>query len=439
MDMKRTILLSLALAAVLPGSLLAQDKYGPNKDECIKYLSYYQEYYKQKNYESALPNWRKAFNVCPPTASQNMLIHGSTLMTRQIARNGKDPKYVKELADTLIMLQDLRLQYYPNAKVTVLNNKGQYLIKYRGEDTRALFGELEQIVDELKGEANASILVFDLQSAIKLYQDGDLSADEVLATYEKVIGYVDGAQPKNDEDAEKLAQTRSDLQGIFVNSRIASCDNILAIFAPRYEADPSNAELASTIVKLMNSAEGCTDNHLYMSAVTTIYENDPTSVSPYLLYQLSKSKGDNAKAIEYLEAAVEAEPANAGKYTYELANFCLKNNMRARAYGYAQKAASTDPAWAGKAYFLMGTIWGSSSCGDDEISRRAPYWVAVDYLQKAKNADATLTDDANRLIGQFRSYFPQTAEAFMYDLTDGQSYTVSCNGMTATTTVRTNK
>jgi hypothetical protein len=34
-------------------------------------------------------------------------------------------------------------------------------------------------------------------------------------------------------------------------------------------------------------------------------------------------------------------------------------------------------------------------------------------------------------------YFPETAEAFMYDITKGQSYTVVCGGMRATTTVRT--
>jgi len=33
-------------------------------------------------------------------------------------------------------------------------------------------------------------------------------------------------------------------------------------------------------------------------------------------------------------------------------------------------------------------------------------------------------------------YYPEASEIFMYDLTAGQSYTVSCGGMTATTTVR---
>ena len=94
---------------------------------------------------------------------------------------------------------------------------------------------------------------------------------------------------------------------------------------------------------------------------------------------------------------------------------------------------------AGKAYFLMGQIWGTTACGGDEIEKRAHYWVAGDFLQKAKNADASLADEANRVIGSYSIYFPETAEAFMYNVTDGQSYRVVCNGMSATTTVRTRK
>ena len=64
---------------------------------------------------------------------------------------------------------------------------------------------------------------------------------------------------------------------------------------------------------------------------------------------------------------------------------------------------------------------------------------ALPILNKAKAADEALAEDANNLIRQYAAYFPQTAEAFMYDVTDGQSYTVSCGGMRATTTVRTQK
>ena len=126
-------------------------------------------------------------------------------------------------------------------------------------------------------------------------------------------------------------------------------------------------------------------------------------------------------------------------YLYELAVYCFKNGRSSSAFEAASKVPAMDEELAGKAYLLIGTIWGSTSCGGDEIARRAPYWVACDYMNKAKAHDPSLEAEANRYIGQYSRYFPQAAEAFMYDVTNGQSYTVVCGGMRATTTVRTVK
>ena len=93
----------------------------------------------------------------------------------------------------------------------------------------------------------------------------------------------------------------------------------------------------------------------------------------------------------------------------------------------------------GAAYYLLGATWGAARGTGNGVESRAKCWVAVDYLQKAKAADASLTEDCNKLISAYSVYYPQKAEAFMYDVVDGQSYTVNCGGMRATTTVRTQK
>ena len=91
--MKKIVLLICVAAMALLGSskVSAQGKYGPDSTECIKYLSYYTEYYKQKNYDSALPNWRKAYSVCPPTSRYSLLSDGTTLLRNLINKNAKDP------------------------------------------------------------------------------------------------------------------------------------------------------------------------------------------------------------------------------------------------------------------------------------------------------------------------------------------------------------
>ena len=110
--MKRLTFIAVAFLAIFAGqSLFAQgSKYGHGADsaECIKYLSYYTEYYKQKNYDSALPNWRKAYAICPATASQNMFIHGTTLMTN-LYKKTKDAAAREAIVDTILTLQDQRM------------------------------------------------------------------------------------------------------------------------------------------------------------------------------------------------------------------------------------------------------------------------------------------------------------------------------------------
>ena len=49
----------------------------------LDYHGTMEEYYKAKNYDDALPNWRTAMKLCPPTASQNMLLNGMTLLGKE--------------------------------------------------------------------------------------------------------------------------------------------------------------------------------------------------------------------------------------------------------------------------------------------------------------------------------------------------------------------
>jgi len=427
--MKKISLVLLTLvAAALGTNASAQGKYGADSAECIKYLSYYQEYYKQKNYTEALPNWRKAFSLCPPTASQNMLLNGMTLMGKEIVKT-KDPQVRAAMIDTVLTLNDLRAQYYPKYAVAAYNSKGQYITQYF-KDPKDVYGQLSKIIEINQENTKPSLLLLNLNSAIELYKKSALGAEDVINTYQNAIALLDKAGNK------------SDIEGLFITSQVASCDNLIALFTPRLEADPDNMDLVTNIVKMLGSTDGCQNNDLFLKAVTKMYKNDPSASSAYYLYKLHSAKDESDTAIKYFEEAVslcaEDDPVKAD-YLIELATYCLKNNITGKAFDYARKAAELKPDHQGKAYYLIATIWGAARCGGNEIESRAKYWVAVDYLQKAKAADASLTEDCNKLISAYSVYYPQKAEAFMYDVVDGQSYTVNCGGMRATTTVRTQK
>ena len=440
---KIVLLISVAAMALFASSTLsAQGKFGPDSAECIKYLSYYTEYYKQKNYDSALPNWRQAYKLCPPTARYSLLSDGTTLLKRVLQQNSRNPIYKEALIDSIMKIYDERIQYWPKYETTSLNNKALDMYNYMKDEPEKLYEGLTEAVAKLGTKARANIYLFQINTAVDLYKDGKLDPEAVISAYETAVENINAMPAKNDVEKRSNEKTVADIESLFITSQVASCDNLIALFTPRFEADPQNVDLAKNIVKMMGITEGCTDNDLFLNAVTVMHEKEPSHVSAYNLYKLYAGRADVDNAVKYMTEAIENAESDAvtdGGYQYELAAFCYKNGQTAKAYAAAQAAAELDPAIAGKAYMLMGTIWGSMPCSGNDIEQRSKYWVAVDFMNKAKAADETLAESANDLIRQYSAYYPQTAEAFMYDVTDGQSYTVSCGGLRATTTVRTQK
>ena len=440
---KIIVLISVAAAALFAASSLsAQGKYGPDSTECIKYLSYYTEYYKQKNYDSALPNWRNAYKYCPPTSRYSLLSDGTTLLRRLSTQNAKNPVYKDQLVDSLMTLYKQRVEFWPKYATASLNNQALDMYNYMKDEPKKLFEGLTEVVTINKTNTKPNIFLFQLSTACDLYKDGLLDPEQVINTYENAVAVLSSITPKNEVEGRMINQTIADIESLFIASQVASCENLIALFEPRFAAAPEDLDLAKNIVKMMTVTEGCTDNNLFLNAVTVMYNQEPSHTSAYYLYKLYAGRNDVDNAAKYMREAVTFEEsdgeADAG-YFYELATFFVKNGKTADAYKAATAAVELSDTYDAKCYYLMGTTWGSTVCGGDEIAKRAPYWVAVDYMQKAKNADPALAEDADRMISQYRAYFPQTAEAFMYNITDGESYTVACNGMRAVTTVRTQK
>lgn len=436
--MKRIILVFIAAATIFGvNTAKAQGKFGADSAECIKYLSYYKEYYKQKNYDEAIPNWRKAYTICPPTANQTMLIDGTTLIRNLIRKNNKNVEYRNALIDTLLTIHTTRAQYYPKYKVTSYNNMALDMINYIKNDPQRLYEGCKEVIGVNGIETKPQVYLFLLNSAVELYQNGKIDAETVINDYNSAQDAF--AQM---EQSEALNEIKTGVETVFISSKVASCDNLLTLFTPRYEQAPEDLTLAKNIVKMMNSTEDCTDNDLYLAAVNTMYKLEPSYASAYALFRLYSSKDDMENAIKFMEEAIAAPESDAltdAQYYYELAVTCYKGGNSVKAYEAALKAVELDSTLAGKAYMLCGTIWATLSCGGNEIEKRSQFWVAVDYMNKAKAADETLAETANNNIRQYSAYYPQTAEAFMYNITDGEAYTVSCGGLRASTTVRTQK
>lgn len=82
-----------------------ESQYGLDSANTILNASLYTEYWKQKNFEEALPSWRYVF-LNAPAFQLNTYIRGEDILEYMIEKTKK-----KEYVDTLMMLFDRRLQY----------------------------------------------------------------------------------------------------------------------------------------------------------------------------------------------------------------------------------------------------------------------------------------------------------------------------------------
>jgi tetratricopeptide (TPR) repeat protein len=278
-----------------------------------------------------------------------------------------------------------------------------------------------------------------MQKMTSLYAKGSVTDKQVFDLYSRFSTIVDHQIASNNPDASKV---KNDLDNLFVASGVANCENIVELFTPRFDANPDDKDLASTIVSLLSSA-GCTTEPLFLRTVETLYNSDPTN---YLyirnLYLLYSAKGDQDNAIKMLEEAIASEQSNDtedANMLITLANYHFQLENLSKAAETARLAMEKDATVSGRANLILGLVWASVRCTGNEIETRAKYWVAVDYLIRARNADPSLAQEANNYINSYSQYFPAQEEAFMFDIIDGASYTVNCGGMRATTTVRTRK
>ena len=441
--MKRTgFIIAMIVMTLSSTSVFAQGKYGADSANCIKYLSFYKDYFKQKSYNEALPNWREAFKRCPPTANQTMLVDGTTLMRKLISQNSKNPVYREKLVDSLMMIHDIRIANYPKYAVTARNNKGLDLANYVQNDPERLYKEYGEIIAGNKTKTKPTILLFYFDSAVELYKNGSLNEEEIIGVYEGCIELLSKMDPKDVADKEMVDDMKVKIEELFASNNIADCDKLIELYTPKFEADPQNIELAEKIVRFMSAADGCTDNALFIAAATSIHKSNPTHTSAYTLYKLNASTGKSAEAVKYLQEAIDREDSDAAQdaeYYYELAvyNFKCGNNLAAEQAAKKVIPLATTSEVKGKTYMLIGTIWGGVRCDGNDIAKRAPYWVAVDYFERAKAADPELAAEANKRINEYKKYYPLTADAFMFGVNDGETYQVSCGGFKANTTVRT--
>lgn len=449
----------MSFASGPDGLPLPQDdgsKYGKDSVTCVMNLSLYREFYKQwkqskyknSSIDDALKSWRWVFANCP-RATENIYVDGVKMMSYKIKKE-KDAAIKKNLIDTLMMVYDQRIRYFPLNYITKKQQEGKILGR-KGVDFYKLnpaknyletYKILGRAIELDKEKAKGPVYVYYFRSITKMAQKGDTDTAAIVDAYDMISDYVDANILKYEKAGKtKKVEEYNNIKGNIENTfqPFANCTDLIRIYQKKYDASPEDIDLLKKITKLLDK-KNCQESQLYFNATVGLYKLDPSPESAYLIGKMLLKEGKYSEAVPYLQEAIKMENED---YAYKALIFLAEDyqalNKYEKSRTIARKAAKLNPS-AGKPYVIIGDLYAASAkaCGNDELTKKVAYWAAVDKYKKARNIEPELAESMAKRISSYRKYFPPTELLFFHNLNEGDEYTVEC-WINETTTVRAAK
>ncbi|MGB0806204.1 MAG: hypothetical protein ACPGRC_05895 [Salibacteraceae bacterium] len=401
-------------------------KYGATPEDsisCLENTSLYKEFYKQKNYTDARGPWMLAIQKCPKS-SKNLYIKGATMYKKFIAQEPDADKKLL-LLDTLMWIYDTRIENY-GQKGNVLGRKGVDLARYDKSKTKEAYDLLAESFELEGNKSQRAAITSYYQLAEKLVKKKELETTVLFELFPKLQNVVvyNMQNAKDETTKSKWVKVAAVLEQIF--SKYAGCEELKAIYTPKFEANPSDTNVLIQIIAFFEKSD-CTNEDLFLKASMSLDKVKPSSISKFGIGRSLLKKERYSEAIGYFKQSAELAETPEGKinsYKYiALTQLNLKQYSSAKSY--ALKMIALNPKNA-DAYMIIGDayLYGSRSVGENPCEQAGGYWAAPAKYSKAKALNPELSAKANKKIASCKAQWPKKADCFFYNIVDGQSFHV---------------
>ena len=445
-----TALFALSLSAT---AVFAQkgvedgSRFGHGQDSlnCLKNISVYTEYVKTNNFKDAYPSWKAVFDEAP-WAQIATYTNGAKILRGLIVAE-KDGAKQKEYFDLLMKVHDQRIQYLDKlntlskkkaTKGDIMGTKAHDYFSMGGQDNNAAYAMFAEAVAAEKHNLPYYVLMEFVDASARKVKADEAHKEQFVQDYIAAAGYASEAlNAAKKESAKKNYQMAKDnIDAHFINSGVATCDNLQAIYAPKVEANKSNLDYLKQVVKVMKML-GCTESEAYFAASEYAHAIEPTAETAIGCGYMYYKKGDFNKCITYFDNAIELEqdPIKKADYNYSAAAVCFSNKQLSKAKQYARKSIELNGE-NGKPYMLIAQMYASSPNWSDEAAlNKCVFFAVIDKLQKAKSVDPSCAEEADKLIRTYAGYTPKDEDLFFIGLKKGDSVTIG-GWIGETTTIR---
>ncbi|AXT20987.1 hypothetical protein D7030_00185 [Flavobacteriaceae bacterium AU392] len=419
-------------------------------EEDILTLSQLDQSTKNKNFDEAYKYLNEIRNR-NPKYSLAIYTNGDKVLKALIKKSSGTDKAT--LVNDLIKLYEQRSMHYASR-----TPKGQYMAKIAQllYDNRKILNKTDQELydkfdsaykTDLKTFKNPQSIYTYFKLAVKLYDKGSYSAENLFTKYDEVSEKVEsevknytnelnkfnsekgltGNEDNEDEklsrrDKSKLNSYNSYLRGYAqivkgMDSDLgirANCENLIPLYERNYD---ENKDDGVWLQRAMNRlyAKECTDSELFVKIVEQKNTIEPDANTAYYLGILKDKIGDAEGALVYYKQAIELETDSfeKAKILERLAGKLKKAKKYSQARKYYREALKENPS-LGRAYLAIAQMYAASanSCGDNSFDKRATYWYAVQEARKGARVDANMRSLINRSIANWSALAPARGDIF---------------------------
>ena len=445
-----TALFALSLSAT---AVFAQkgvedgSRYGHGQDSinCLQNISIYTEYVKTNNFQDAYTPWKAVFDETP-WAQVGTYTNGAKILRALIAAE-KDGAKQKEYFNLLMKVHDQRIQYLDklntlsrtkSSKGDIMGTKAHDYLSMGGQDMNAAYEMFAEAVASEKHNLPYYVLMEFVDVSARKTKIDAAHKEQLVQDYIAASGYANEAlKAAKKESAKKNYQTAKDnIDAYFINSGVATCENLQDIYAPKVEENKANIDYLKSVITVMQKL-GCKESEAYFAASEYAHAIEPTAATAFGCGAMYYKKGDIDKSIQYFDNAIELEqdPIQKADYCYTTAQILFGNKQLSKAKQYARKAIESNGA-SGKAYILIAQMYAASPNWSDEAAlNKCTFFAAIDKLQKAKSVDPSCAEEADKLIRSYAAYTPKDEDLFFIGLKKGNAVTIG-GWIGETTTIR---
>ncbi|MBO3115723.1 tetratricopeptide repeat protein [Winogradskyella sp. DF17] len=419
-------------------------------EECMNNLSIFNSYVKSKKYDDAYEPWTLVRNKCPKF-NRAIYAYGDDILEHKIENStGADQlAFIKDL----MLLYDQAREHFPSKYPLgeVLNDKAELAYKYQKELNMSK-EQIYNMFDEAytKDKANFTSpkgLYTYFSLMVDLYDEGKKTAQQMFDKYDDVTEIIEDITNKYTVELNKLVEkeeagqplSKRDKQikrrntstiNAFENQIIPSMDKKLGdranceVLVPLYEKDfEENKENTVWLQRAMNRmyAKGCKEDPLFLKLVEQKNSIKPTADTAFYLYLLTDEQKYFDQTIE-----LETDPIRKAKLFKKLADDQKAKGRYGSARRYYNEALKLNPS-DGSPYLSIAAMYAKSanSCGSDNFSKRAVFWLAASTAERAGRVDGRLKKTAAQNAASYRASAPTKAEIFQKG-NAGQPLNVGC-------------